>query len=103
MTTALEPATTLGEAMAREGARPTFTHSGETVGEVYEPAPGMLGKIIRVLTRAQARRMAGHAFAGDILFALQAKPFYEGTVPAHVKARRRAQNRRAKASRKVNR
>jgi hypothetical protein len=31
------------------------------------------------------------------------KPMYEGTVPGHVKARRRAANRRARAARKAQR
>jgi len=31
------------------------------------------------------------------------KPMYAGTVPAHVKARRRAKNRVARRSRRVNR
>ena len=41
----------------------------------------------------------------DILFALgkMGKHVYEGTVPAKVKAKRRAQGRVAKASRKRNR
>lgn len=41
----------------------------------------------------------------QMLIALNAlnKPMYEGTVPRHVIERRRAKNRRAKASRKVNR
>lgn len=40
-----------------------------------------------------------------ILFALNAlgKHIYAGTVPDHVKAQRRATNKRAKAARKVNR
>lgn len=40
-----------------------------------------------------------------ILFALQRlnRHIYAGTVPAHVKAQRRAANKRAKAARKVNR
>lgn len=38
-----------------------------------------------------------------ILRGLQKKPQYEGTVPKHVKARRRAQGRVAKQSRKKNR
>ena len=38
-----------------------------------------------------------------ILTALQFKPVYLGTVPAHVKARRRAAGKVAKASRKKNR
>jgi hypothetical protein len=40
-----------------------------------------------------------------ILFALQAlnKHIYAGTVPANVKAHRRAKNKAAKAARKVNR
>lgn len=44
-------------------------------------------------------------YASLILFAMNKmrKPMYEGTVPAHVKARRRAANKVAKRSRKVNR
>lgn len=38
-----------------------------------------------------------------IAFATSGKTFYKGTVPAHVKARRRAKNRVARASRKSNR
>lgn len=39
-----------------------------------------------------------------ILWALNRKgPMYEGTVPAHVKAKRRAKGKVAKRSRKVNR
>lgn len=38
-----------------------------------------------------------------ILLALQSKPMYEGTVPADVKARRRAANKRARAARRNNR
>jgi len=39
----------------------------------------------------------------NILAALQAKHVYAGTVPAHVKAKRRAANKVARASRRVNR
>lgn len=44
-------------------------------------------------------------YASLILWSLnkQHKPMYEGTVPTHVKARRRAKNRVAKQSRKANR
>jgi len=44
-------------------------------------------------------------YAVSILWALQStgKHVYAGTVPAHVKARRRAANKVAKASRKANR
>lgn len=38
-----------------------------------------------------------------ILDALQRRPMYEGTVPAHVKARRRAKNRRARKARAITR
>lgn len=38
-----------------------------------------------------------------ILWALQGKPMYEGTVPDAVKARRRAANKRARAARRNNR
>lgn len=38
-----------------------------------------------------------------ILGALQAKPLYQGTVPAHVKARRRAANKAARVARRGNR
>lgn len=43
--------------------------------------------------------------ATQIMFALNllGKPIYEGTVPAHVKARRRAKNKVARRSRRVNR
>ncbi|WP_280389861.1 hypothetical protein [Nocardia wallacei] len=41
--------------------------------------------------------------AKGILRGLQAKPMYEGTVPEHVKARRRAKNKAARKSRKANR
>jgi hypothetical protein len=43
--------------------------------------------------------------AGEMAFALKAteKPIYEGTVPAHVKARRRARNARARKARRANR
>jgi hypothetical protein len=43
------------------------------------------------------------AYALIVLEALQHKHMYAGTVPAHVKARRRAKAKVAKASRKVNR
>lgn len=46
---------------------------------------------------------APSSYALRILGALQSRPMYMGTVPAHVKARRRAQGRVAKQSRKVNR
>lgn len=35
--------------------------------------------------------------------AIQGKPLYEGTVPDHVKAKRRARNKAARKSRKANR
>lgn len=38
-----------------------------------------------------------------ILAALQSKHVYQGTVPAHIKARRRAANKVARASRRQNR
>lgn len=38
-----------------------------------------------------------------ILNGLQTKVVYQGTVPAHVKARRRAANKVARASRRANR
>lgn len=38
-----------------------------------------------------------------ILAALQGKPLYAGTVPAHVKARRRAANKAARVARRANR
>jgi hypothetical protein len=38
-----------------------------------------------------------------VFAALQHKPLYEGTVPEHVKAKRRARNKQARASRKANR
>jgi hypothetical protein len=38
-----------------------------------------------------------------ILMALQGKPMYQGTVPGHVKSRRRAANKVAKRSRQANR
>ena len=38
-----------------------------------------------------------------ILMALQSKPIYEGTVPEATKAKRRAKNKVARASRKKNR
>lgn len=43
------------------------------------------------------------AYSLRILAALQKRPMYHGTVPKHVKARRRSQALVAKASRKVNR
>jgi len=45
------------------------------------------------------------SYSLSILWALQStsKHVYAGTVPAHVKARRRAANKVAKASRKANR
>ncbi|HUX70851.1 MAG TPA: hypothetical protein VMV41_10105 [Cellulomonadaceae bacterium] len=42
-------------------------------------------------------------FQKRILFALQDRPLYGGTVPAHVIAKRRAAGKVAKASRKQNR
>lgn len=42
-------------------------------------------------------------YALAILMALQRKPIYLGTVPHHVKMRRRAANKVARASRRVNR
>ena len=38
-----------------------------------------------------------------VLAAMQRKHVYAGTVPEHVKARRRAANKRARASRRINR
>lgn len=38
-----------------------------------------------------------------ILHALQAKHIYAGTVPAHVKARRRAKNKASRIARRANR
>ena len=38
-----------------------------------------------------------------ILLALQTKPMYMGTVPAAVKAQRRAAGKRARAARRLNR
>jgi hypothetical protein len=38
-----------------------------------------------------------------ILNGMQAKPMYQGTVPAAIKARRRAKNRTARKSRRYNR
>lgn len=38
-----------------------------------------------------------------ILHSLQSKHIYAGTVPAHVKARRRAKNKVARVSRRKNR
>ncbi|WP_036959226.1 hypothetical protein [Promicromonospora kroppenstedtii] len=38
-----------------------------------------------------------------ILLALRDRPMYEGTVPAHVKARRRAANKAARVARRGNR
>ena len=46
---------------------------------------------------------ARSTYAFRILLALQAKPMYEGTVPAAVKARRRAANKRARVARRANR
>lgn len=43
------------------------------------------------------------AYQLAILNGLQGKPVYQGTVPAHVKARRRAANKVARASRRKNR
>lgn len=42
-------------------------------------------------------------FGRQILNALQGTRIYEGTVPAAVKARRRAANKRARAARRNNR
>lgn len=44
-----------------------------------------------------------HPYQQSVLYALQGKHVYAGTVPAHVVARRRAKNRRARVSRRVNR
>ncbi|GAA1714683.1 hypothetical protein [Brachybacterium phenoliresistens] len=46
-------------------------------------------------------RMSSYQLA--ILGALQGKPMYEGTVPAHVKARRRRQNKAARIARRAHR
>lgn len=43
------------------------------------------------------------SIAQIVLGALQGKHIYAGTVPDHVKARRRAANKRARASRRINR
>jgi hypothetical protein len=43
------------------------------------------------------------SWARAILAGLQGKQMYEGTVPEHVKARRRARNKVARLSRRVNR
>ena len=43
------------------------------------------------------------SFQLAILNGLQSKVVYEGTVPAHVKARRRAANKVARRSRRINR
>ncbi len=42
-------------------------------------------------------------YARAILMALQGKHVYQGTVPHHVKMRRRAANKVARASRRLNR
>jgi hypothetical protein len=49
--------------------------------------------------------IAPNPYALGILFAMNrlGKPMYEGTVPAHVKARRRAANKVARRSRRINR
>lgn len=39
----------------------------------------------------------------QMLFALQRKPIYTGTVPTHVVAKRRARNKVARLSRRINR
>ncbi len=39
----------------------------------------------------------------QMAIALAGKPTYEGTVPAHVKAQRRAKNKAARRARRVNR
>lgn len=43
------------------------------------------------------------AYQAAILRGLQGKPMYQGTVPAHVKARRRAANRAARIARRAGR
>lgn len=43
------------------------------------------------------------AYSLTILGALQKRPMYAGTVPPHVKAQRRAKDKRASASRRANR
>lgn len=43
------------------------------------------------------------SFELAILNGLQTMQVYQGTVPAHVKAKRRAANKRAAASRRINR
>lgn len=43
------------------------------------------------------------SYARAILMALQGKHVYQGTVPNHVKSRRRAASKVARASRRVNR
>ena len=50
-----------------------------------------------------ATSLIGSPYAVAILNALQDKPQYQGTVPAKVKAKRRAAGKVAKHSRKVNR
>ncbi|ALF00486.1 hypothetical protein SEA_BOOSTSEASON_52 [Mycobacterium phage BoostSeason] len=43
------------------------------------------------------------AFERAVLYAMQFKPMYEGTVPHRVRAKRRERNRVARRSRKINR
>lgn len=44
-----------------------------------------------------------HPYGVAILFGLQAKPVYAGTVPEATKQHRRFKNRQARVSRRINR
>lgn len=67
------------------------------------PAP-VLSPFEEAVHRATAR-LAGQQItaSGLMLFALKRsrRPIYAGTVPAHVKARRRAANKRARVARRA--
>ncbi len=80
---------------------------GGTVTVEPKPLPsysrrGWQRKMAR-LTLAFRAATVPSLYQVTILAALQDRQMYAGTVPAHVKARRRAQGRVAKHSRKVNR
>jgi len=70
---------------------------------VREPQPETKVQMVLDYDPEDERIRFRQSWAQMILQAMQTRPMYFGTVPAHVKARRRAKNRRARKARAVTR
>jgi hypothetical protein len=68
-----------------------------------DPLRRVSGWLPRLITRADDEIAAANSPSSQMLFAIGAtgKHLYQGTVPGHVKARRRARNKAARRARRA--